>query len=212
MSEKKEQPDSKIIKASSKAGKSGGYGFSYASLSDIVKEGHDLPKMRLTVIDGRQFIEYESNSLTGSEWLLGAEVITDFKSPGMNACQAYGSALTYARRYTAQLALGLAVDDDKNVETAGAIQREKAPAKAYTDRPATDKQIATIRQMLGAGADAVLKHNAPLTIGKASKLIAAISEKLATQRKQETEASAEPTAEPADDPTAPISLDDIPAI
>lgn len=208
MSEKKEHPESKIIKASSKAGKTGGYGFSYASLSDIVKEGHDLPKMRLTVIDGRQFIEYENNG----EWLLGAEVITDFKSPGMNACQAYGSALTYARRYTAQLALGLAVDDDKNVETAGAMQREKAPAKDYTDRPATDKQIATIRQMLGAGADAVLKHNAPLTIGKASKLIAAISEKLATQRKQETEASAEPTAEPADDPTAPISLDDIPAI
>ena len=205
MSEKKE-PESKIIKASSKAGKTGGYGFSYASLSDIVKEGHELPKMRLTVIDGRQFIEYESNG----DWLLGAEVITDFKSPGMNACQAYGSALTYARRYTAQLALGLAVDDDKNVETAGAIQREKAPAKDYTDRPATDKQIATIRQMLGSGADAVLKHNAPLTIGKASKLIAAISEKLATQRKQEAEAPAEPTTEPADDPTAPISLDDIP--
>lgn len=206
MSEKKEQPKSKIIKASSKAGKTGGYGFSYASLSDIVKEGHELPKMRLTVIDGRQFIEYESNG----DWLQGAEVITDFKSPGMNACQAYGSALTYARRYTAQLALGLAVDDDQHVETAGAIQREKAPAKAYTDRPATDKQIATIKQMLGAGADAVLKHNAPLTIAKASKLIAAISEKLTTQRKQETEAPAEPTAEPADDPTAPISLDDIP--
>lgn len=210
MSEKKE-PENKIIKASSKAGKAGGYGFSYASLSDIVKEGHELPKMRLTVMaDGRQFIEYESNSLTGSEWLLGAEVITDFKSPGMNACQAYGSALTYARRYTAQLALALAVDDDKNVETAGAMQREKAPDKAYTDRPATDKQIATIKQMLGTGADAVLKHNAPLTIGKASKLIAAISEKLAIQRKQETEATAEPTAEPDDDPMAPINLDDIP--
>lgn len=206
MSEKKEQPENRIIKASSKAGKSGGYGFSYASLSDIVKEGYALPKMRLTVIDGRQFIEYESNS----EWLLGAEVMTDFKSPGMNACQAYGSALTYARRYTAQLALGLAVDDDKNVETAGAIQREKAPAKSYTERPATDKQIATIKQMLGTGADSVLKHNAPLTIGKASKLISAISEKLDTQRKQETKAPAEPTAEPADDPTAPIGLDDIP--
>lgn len=200
MSEKNAQTENKIIKANSKAGKSGGYGFSYASLSDIVKEGHELPKMRLTVMaDGRQFIEYESNG----EWLLGAEVITDFKSPGMNDCQAYGSALTYARRYTAQLALGLAVDDDKNVETAGAIQREKAPAKDYTDRPATDKQIATIRQMLGNGAEAVLKHNQPLTIGKASKLISAISAKKAEQAR-------EPEPEPADDPTAPISLDDIP--
>lgn len=203
MSEKKGQTENKVIKASSKAGKSGGYGFSYASLSDIVKEGHELPKMRLTVIDGRQFIEYESNSLTGSEWLLGAEVITDFKSPGMNACQAYGSALTYARRYTAQLALSLAVDDDKNVETAGAGQRSQSSAKTYTDRPATDKQIAAIKQMLGNGAEAVLKHNQPLTISKASKLILAISAKKAGQ-------TAEPEPEPADDPTAPIDISDIP--
>lgn len=189
-------PKDKIIKASSKAGKAGGYGFSYASLSDIVKEGHALPKMRLKVIDGRQFIEYES----AGEWLLGAEVITDFKSPGMNACQAYGSALTYARRYTAQLALGLAVDDDKNVETAGVMGRDKAQAKSHTERPATDKQIAMIRQMLGASADAVLKHNAPLTIGKASKLIEAIME-----RKQDSN-------EPDEDMTAPITADDIPEI
>ena len=189
-------PKDKIIKASSKAGKAGGYGFSYASLSDIVKEGHALPKMRLAVIDGRQFIEYES----AGEWLLGAEVITDFKSPGMNACQAYGSALTYARRYTAQLALGLAVDDDKNVETAGVMGRDKAPSKPHQERPATDKQIAMIRQMLGASADAVLKHNAPLTIGKASKLIEAIME-----RKQDGDSSAE-------DMTKPITADDIPEI
>ena len=189
-------PKDKIIKASSKAGKAGGYGFSYASLSDIVKEGHALPKMRLKVIDGRQFIEYES----AGEWLLGAEVITDFKSPGMNACQAYGSALTYARRYTAQLALGLAVDDDKNVETAGVMGREKAQAKSYTERPATDKQIAMIRQMLGASADAVLKHNAPLTISKASKLIDAIME-----RKQDSKSDDE-------DMTKPITAEDIPEV
>ena len=191
MSEKKE-PESKVIKAASKAGKAGGYGFSYASLSDIVKEGHALPKMRLKVIDGRQFIEYESDG----EWLLGAEVITDFKSPGMNACQAYGSALTYARRYTAQLALGLAVDDDKNVETAGVMGREKT-SKSYTERPATDKQIATIRQMLGNSADSVIKHNSPLTMGKASKLIEAI-----IKHKQD--------GKPDEDMTAPITAADIP--
>lgn len=200
MSEKKGQTENKVIKANSKAGKSGGYGFSYASLSDIAKAGHEIPKMRIKPTeDGRQFLEYKD----GDDWLLGAQIITEFESPGMNACQAYGSALTYARRYTAQLALGLAVDDDKNVETAGAEQRSQSSAKAYTDRPATDKQIATIRQMLGNGAEAVLKHNAPLTIGKASKLISAISAKKAEQAR-------EPEPESADDPTAPISLDDIP--
>lgn len=192
MSEKKE-PENKIIKAASKAGKTGGDGFSYASLSDIVKEGHALPKMRLKVIDGRQFIEYESEG----EWLLGAEVITDFKSPGMNACQAYGSALTYARRYTAQLALGLAVDDDKNVETAGVMGREKAQAKSHSERPATDKQIAAIRRMLGNSADSVIKHNSPLTISKASKLIETI-----IKHKQDGKDS--------EDMTKPIRADDIP--
>lgn len=186
---------SKIVRADSK-----GYGYSYASLSDIAKAGFEIPKMRVKPTDdGRQFIEYKD----GDDWLLGAQIITEFENAGMNDCQAYGSALTYARRYTAQLALGLAVDDDKNVETAGSEQRSQSTAKAYADRPATDKQIATIKQMIGNGAEAVLKHNQPLTIGKASKLISAISAKKAAQ-------APEPAPEPADDPTAPISLDDIP--
>lgn len=183
---------SKIIKASSKAG-SDKFGFSYASLSDIAKAGIELPKMRLTVVDGKQFIEY----LDGDDWQLGAEVITDFKSAGMNACQAYGSALTYARRYTAQLALGLAVDDDKNVETAGAQQR----SKQFVDKPATDKQIALIRELVGDKADAVIEKNQPLTIAKASKLITGIKAKQTEEPKP---------AEPVDDPTQPIDISDIP--
>jgi len=190
MSEK----SSKIIKASSKAG-SDKFGFSYASLSDIAKAGIELPKMRLTVVDGKQFIEY----LDGDDWQLGAEVITDFKSPGMNACQAYGSALTYARRYTAQLALGLAVDDDKNVETAGVQQR----SKQFVDKPATDKQITLIRELVGDKADAVIEKNQPLTISKASKLIAGIKAK-----QDEEQKPVEP--EPEQDPTQPIDISDIP--
>ena len=200
---------SKIVRADSKAGKSGGYGFSYASLSDIAKAGFEIPKMRIKPTDdGRQFIEYKD----GDDWLLGAEIITEFKGAGMNDCQAYGSALTYARRYTAQLALGLAVDDDKNVETAGAEQRNRSSAKAYTEKPATDKQIATIKNMLGSGAEAVLKHNQPLTIGKASKLITAISARLsagpADQEHESTEKDASEIT--AEDLTEPIDIADIP--
>ena len=176
---------SKIIKADSK-----GYGYSYASLSDIVKAGIELPKMRLTAVDGKQFIEY----LDGDDWQLGAQVITSFTNPGMNDCQAYGSALTYARRYTAQLALGLAVDDDKNVETAGVQQR----SKQFVDKPATDKQIALIRELVGDKADAVIEKNQPLTISKASKLIAGIKAK--EQKPVEAE----------QDPTQPIDISDIP--
>ena len=49
------------------------------------------------------------------EWHQGAPLIVP-EMKGMNAAQAMGSALTYARRYTAQMALGLACDDDAKLE------------------------------------------------------------------------------------------------
>ena len=180
---------SSIVKAGSK-----GYGYNYASLTDIVNAGHDIPKMRIKAMDnGLQFIEY----LDGNEWQLGAQIVTEFKGAGMNACQAYGSALSYARRYTAQMALSLAVDDDKNVETAG----DKTKASNYIERNATTKQIETLKSLLGDNYQAVADKNKPLTIGKASKLISAI------QAKKQTEST---KAEPVSDETQPISIDDIP--
>ena len=182
---------SKIVRADSKAGKSGGYGFSYASLSDIAKAGFEIPKMRIKPTDdGRQFIEYKD----GDDWLLGAEIITEFKGAGMNDCQAYGSALTYARRYTAQLALGLAVDDDKNVKNA---QPEKpAPSNA---KSASEKQVELLKQLLGDKFDEVMAKNQPLTSAKASKLITAIKSKKAEQNTSELSEMGEP-----------ISLEDVP--
>ena len=45
----------------------------------------------------------------------------------MNAAQAYGSALTYARRYTVQLVKGVACDDDDKVEADGVARRKATP-------------------------------------------------------------------------------------
>ena len=98
----------KIIKNNSK-----GYGYNYASLSDIVEQGYDLPKM-ITGTDPQtnaEYIYYQD----GEVWLRGAKVVVP-ESKGMNAAQLYGSALTYARRYTVLMALGLSCDDDKVVE------------------------------------------------------------------------------------------------
>lgn len=178
----------KVVKTSSQAG-SDRFGFKYASLSDMVESGVDIPKMRLTVRDGLQFVEY----FDGSDWQLGAQVITAFESKGMNACQAYGSALTYARRYTVQMAMQVAVDDDKNVETAGASAR----AESYTSKSATAKQIETIQNILGKEkAKEVIAKNQPLSIAKASKIIATLSAK-----KQQVDADKE---------TEPVSLSEIP--
>lgn len=108
----------KIIKNNSK-----GYGYNYASLSDIVEQGYDLPKM-ITGTDPQtnaEYIYYQD----GEVWLRGAKVVVP-ESKGMNAAQLYGSALTYARRYTVLMALGLSCDDDKVVEDISADGSKKS--------------------------------------------------------------------------------------
>lgn len=117
--------ENKLVKNSSKA-----YGYNYASLGDIVKQGFEIPKMRLAVHEGNDYIEY----FDGKEWQLGARVVVP-EMKGNNQAQCYGSALTYARRYTAQMALQLVCDDDTKIET-------QAPKKQTTiDFAEVRKQI-----------------------------------------------------------------------
>ena len=96
-----------IVKNASKA-----YGYNYASLADIVNQGFTLPVMETRNIDGETFMGWLDDK---GEWHQGAPLIVP-EMKGMNAAQAMGSALTYARRYTAQMALGLACDDDAKLE------------------------------------------------------------------------------------------------
>lgn len=110
--------EKKIVKSNSKA-----YGYNYASLADIVNQGFDLPTMETRNIDGQIFMGWLDDK---NEWHQGAPLVVP-EMKGMNAAQAMGSALTYARRYTAQMALGLACDDDTKLE-----KSSPAPAKSYT--------------------------------------------------------------------------------
>lgn len=95
-----------------------GYGYNYASLSDIAKQGFTIPKMKTGTENGKEYIFYKD----GDDWLRGAEIVIpeniinkDGKAK-MNRSQLYGSALTYARRFTTLLALSLATDDDADIE------------------------------------------------------------------------------------------------
>lgn len=99
--------DKQIVKSESKA-----YGYNYASLADIVNQGFKIPVMETRVIEGQLFMGWIDEK---GEWRQGAPIIVP-EMKGMNAAQAMGSALTYARRYTAQMALGLACDDDAKLE------------------------------------------------------------------------------------------------
>ena len=102
--------DKKIVSNASKA-----YGYNYARLADIINQGFTIPKMKTgTDTNGREYVYYFDTDL--NEWMRGAEIIVP-EMKGSNSAQRYGSAITYARRYTAHLALQLACDDDKKLET-----------------------------------------------------------------------------------------------
>lgn len=104
----KEEKETKLVAKSSKA-----FYYNYTSLADIYKAGHKIPKMRVARIEGNDYVEYLDEN---GEWQLGARVVIPVMR-GANEAQAYGSALTYARRYTVQLALALVSDDDQKIET-----------------------------------------------------------------------------------------------
>ena len=93
-----------------------GYGYNYASLSDIAKQNYKIPKMKVINSDGADYVYYYDEEL--KEWQQGARIVQPSQK-GMNEAQLYGSALTYARRYTTLMALGLACDDDKKIEQMG---------------------------------------------------------------------------------------------
>ena len=116
--------------------KSEGYKYNYTSLADIVLAGYDLPPMRVAVltnnagepviIDGAPVEYIEMQMITGNgtthEWVRGARVVIPKLPEGakdnktMNNAQAYGSAITYARRYTALMMFGIATEDDSKIE------------------------------------------------------------------------------------------------
>ena len=105
MSEKKEN----IVVTNSKA-----YGYNYASLSDIARQGFKIPKMKTGTENEKEYVYYYDPEL--KEWMRGAEIIVP-EMKGSNSAQRYGAAITYSRRVTCQLALSLASADDEQLET-----------------------------------------------------------------------------------------------
>ena len=116
-----------------------GYGYNYASLSDIAKQGYEIPKMKIVNYNDTDYVYYFDKEL--KDWMQGSRVVVP-TGKGMNEAQLYGSALTYARRYTVLLALGLACDDDKEIENIKADGTQKTGNEV---KLASEKQIALIK-------------------------------------------------------------------
>lgn len=102
-----------------------GYGYTYSSLADLEKAGIEIPEMETRVVEGREYVYYKDSE---GQWHQGARVV-EMEMKGMNPAQAYGSSLTYARRYTVQLAQKVACDDDKAVEDAKPVAKKPMSSK-----------------------------------------------------------------------------------
>lgn len=139
----------KIIKKNSK-----GYGYEYASLSDLVAQGCEIPKTKIELEDGKQFLWFLDPEL--NVWLRGAEIIIpEMKSS--NDAQKYGAALTYAFRYVTQMFNRVATGDDvliediddkgerKTAQTSGKAPRKRKAEEVIT--PELETQMADVAEM-----------------------------------------------------------------
>lgn len=175
---KEDQKVSNIVTTDTK-----GYGYNYASLADIAKQGVTIPKMKTMLIDVNgvlcEYVFYYDEDL--KEWIQGAKVVIPTNKQS-NEAQNYGSALTYARRYTTLLARSIATDDDTEIENikADGTKKEGEPTgkpkkienavkvenKTVESNNATPKQI----EILVENSDILLEDFKAMNITKPSDL------------------------------------------
>lgn len=190
--------------------KSDGYKYHYTSLSDIVIAGYDLPPMRIAtltnnngdpvIIDGRpvEYIEVQKKIgifhgddgtiETDCEWIRGARVVIPKQAEGakdnktMNDAQLYGSAITYARRYTAMLFYGIACDDDDKLET-----KTKAEAQAQELANMKDDLLELYKKVGGKAFETYLTERGGLSFETYPKLKAELMKRINDMTEKEKE-------------------------
>ena len=121
-----------------------GHGYRYASLSDIAKQGFEIPKMKTETdpVSHKEYVYYFDKEL--KEWIRGAQVVIPEGTKMMNSAQLYGSALSYARRYTTLLADSLACEDDQAIEELAPTNRASDKQIAFMKKLYTNEEIAQI--------------------------------------------------------------------
>lgn len=190
--------------------KSDGYKYHYTSLSDIVIAGYDLPPMRIAtltnnngdpvIVDGRpvEYIEVQRHcgivhgddgtiETSGCEWIRGARVVIPKQAEGakdnktMNDAQLYGSAITYARRYTAMLFFGIACDDDDKLET-----KTQAEAQAQELANMKDDLLELYKKVGGKAFETYLKERGGLSFETYPKIKAELMKRITDKAEKET--------------------------
>lgn len=127
-----------------------GYGYKYTDLAEIHKllEENDMQYYQFLVTeDGADYVYTVKISQDGSESkpIRGARVVLGALSGNKtNPAQDYGSALTYARRYSLLMAYGLATTDDDAASLTVKQDKPKAqPQQNQKVKEAEDRAVIT---------------------------------------------------------------------
>ena len=127
------------------AKKTEGYGYKYTELADINKycENNGI----------RYYQEIETSEINQEDYIItylvqngettkhrGCKIVDAVLSGIKNPVQEYGSSLTYCRRYSLLMALGLATEDDDAASLNGATKGNKKEL-------ASEKQIDILKQI-----------------------------------------------------------------
>ena len=122
-----------------------GYGYTYASLDNIVEVITPLLKKHglgfTQPLDGNSIKTILFHTESGESIESTLEIPQGVELKGMNQFQVLGSAITYLRRYSLASVLGLVTDED--TDAAG----EQTAYRASTSSPASDKQLNLIRTL-----------------------------------------------------------------
>ena len=119
------------------AKKTEGYGYKYTELADINKYCED---------NGiRYYQEVETSEINQKDYIItylvkdnettkhrGCQIVQAVLSGIKNPVQEYGSSLTYSRRYSLLMALGLATEDDDGATFTEVKEVTQEEAEAYT--------------------------------------------------------------------------------
>jgi hypothetical protein len=121
--------------------KDGSIRYKYATFDDIVKAIQPLLKKYGLTFHFKPEYDKENQTITVHciiTHVLGHQEVATFKAPltpsdKMQFMQAYGSILTYAKRYSLSLALGLATEEDENIHE----EEEHPHSITYPDKNTT---------------------------------------------------------------------------
>jgi hypothetical protein len=159
------------------AKKTEGYGYKYTELADINKYCEDN--------NIRYYQEVETSEINQKDYIItyvvkdnqvekhrGCQIVDAVLQGIKNPVQEYGSSLTYCRRYSLLMALGLATEDD---DAQSITEKE--------DKKATPKQVEVLKKYYtGENLDKLLASNnlekiENISMTKASELIGQLNKK-----------------------------------